>query len=85
MKDVVSDAMPLGETTVGDTPAVPRDADAQGPVVDRPLPMRTAAVFQPAAAFFPLRSPLGVVSRDLCPQDLLRVSHRLLPSDLPQV
>jgi hypothetical protein len=67
MKEVVSDAMPLKATMVEDTQAVPRDAAAQVPVVNRSLPIRTAAVFQPAAAVFPMRSPLEDISKGLCP------------------
>ena len=85
MKDVTLEATLLGATMVEDTQAILRDAAAQVPVVNCLLQMRTAAVFQPAAAFFPLCSPLGIVSKDVCPQDLLRVSHKLLPLDLPQV
>ncbi len=82
MKDMALDAMPLGATTVEYTQAVPRDAAAKVPVVDCLLPMRMVAVFQPAAAIFPTRSTLEDVSKGLCPRDLPKVSHRLLPSGL---
>jgi hypothetical protein len=82
MNDMALDATLLGATTVKDTQAVPRDAAAQVPVVDCLLPMHMAAVFQPAAAVFPMRSPLEDISKGLCPRDLPKVSHRLLPSGL---
>jgi hypothetical protein len=82
MKDVTLEATLLGATMVEDTQAILRDAAAQVPVVNCLLQMRTAAVFQPAAAVFPIHSPPEDVSKGLCPQDLPEVSHRLLPLGL---